>query len=257
MKIDLHVHTEFSADSRMSLEAAVAAARRKGLGGIAVANHNVFVPPPQLDDFVIIPACEYSTDAGHIITYFISEALDEGLEKDSLGRFRWQDILCRARSAGALAFLAHPYAPRHDVAEIFEHIDGIEAYNARIEHSSARGANAMAQKTAQDLALPFSAGSDAHFPAEVGAAYWEYDACSGSLAEIRTALADGRGRIFGGTAKAWWRPMSAWISAIGSKRLRGMPKLALRTAKALIKSVSPNRKPTLIDMKGDPSHEAV
>ncbi len=40
MRIDLHVHTAYSYDCWMSLERVVKAARRNGLDGIAVIDHN-------------------------------------------------------------------------------------------------------------------------------------------------------------------------------------------------------------------------
>ena len=252
MKFDLHVHTDASPDSRTTVAAAVRAAKKAGLDGIALANHNKFVIPPQTDGFVIIPACEYSTDAGHLITYFINSPLDEGLEKNAQGQYHWRDILERARAQNAIIILAHPYSPewanRDD--EVYTAVDGIEAYNARIEHAAAKEPNPRAQEKIRNLGCAFTAGSDAHFAREIGAAYWEYDAESGTLSEIYDALKSGTGRVYGGCAKAIWRPLSSWQMMFATKRWGRIPNLIARTAKATLQLIHPRRKPEPVDMKG-------
>ncbi len=252
MKFDLHVHTDASPDSRTTVEAAVCAAKNAGLDGFALANHNEFVIPPQTDGFVIIPACEYSTDAGHLITYFINSPLDEGLEKNAKGQYHWRDIVERARAQNAIIILAHPYAPAlpNREEEVYTAVDGIEAYNARIEHSAAKKANPRAQEKIRKLGCAFTAGSDAHFAREIGAAYWEYDAENGTLREIYDAIKSGSGRVYGGRAKAIWRPLSSWQMMFKTKCWSKIPNLIARTAKATVQLIYPKRKPELIDMKG-------
>lgn len=252
MKFDLHVHTDASPDSLTTVKSAVAAARKAGLDGIALTNHNKFVTPPQIDGFIIIPGCEYTTDAGHILTYFINSPLDEGLEKNAQGQYHWRDIVERARAQNAIVILAHPYAPewkcRDD--EVYTAVDGLEGYNARIEHSSAKLPNPRAQEKIVELSCAFTAGSDAHFASEIGAAYWEYSQSTGSYEEIYDAIKSGSGRIYGGRAKSIWRPLSSWQMMFSNKSWRRIPNLIARTAKAVLQLVYPKIAPTLIDMKG-------
>ncbi len=252
MKFDLHVHTDASPDSLTTVAAAVAAAKKAGLDGIALANHNKFVIPPQTDGFVIIPACEYSTDVGHILTYFISEPLDQGLSKNGQGQYHWRDILERARAQNAIVILAHPYSPEFAsrTDEVYAAVDGIEAYNARIEYSLAKNPNPRAQEKACELGCAFTAGSDAHFAREIGSAYWEYDAVDGSLEEIYTAMKSGSGRVYGGRAKAIWRPLSSWQMMYSTKRWGRIPNLIARTLKATLQLIHPKKAPVLIEMKG-------
>jgi len=247
MKFDLHVHTDASPDSSTSVESAVKAARRAGLNGIALANHNKYIIPPEVDDFIIIPGCEYTTDVGHLLTYFINSPLDDGLAKNSLGQYHWRDIVERARAQNAIIILAHPYAPEYERDnEVYSAVDGLEGYNARIEHSSAKHPNKRAVEKISELSCLFTAGSDAHFAAEIGAAYWEFSAETGSLEEIYSALKSGSGRIYGGTAKAIWRPLSSWQMMFSTGNWNRIPNLIARTAKAILQLFKKNRKPTFI-----------
>ena len=76
--IDLHTHTFFSGDGVSSPEDNIAAARAKGLHGFAVTDHNTCDAITYLlekglmredgqpvDDFLIIPGQEVTTDEGH------------------------------------------------------------------------------------------------------------------------------------------------------------------------------------------------
>lgn len=254
MRFDLHVHTQASIDSTMPLEDAICAAKKAGLSGIAVTNHNVFSPLPQVDDFILIPACEYTTDIGHVLTYFISSPLNEGLESDEKGCYPWQEIVARAREQDAVVIMAHPYCPDKPKPNGWQaHFDGIEGYNARIEHSaSQKGANARARSDIRRLGCAFTAGSDAHAPSEVGAAFWEYIPEKGDLDEIKYAIRNRQGVIYGGRAKPIWRVASAWINLHRRRNWKPKPviKLIIRTVVAAAKCVLPNKPAVFIDLNG-------
>nr|MDQ6914005.1 PHP domain-containing protein [Verrucomicrobiota bacterium] len=78
--IDLHTHTFFSGDGVSSPEENIAAAREKGLHGIAVTDHNtsdavIYLLEKGLmredgrpvDNFLIIPGAEVTTAEGHLL----------------------------------------------------------------------------------------------------------------------------------------------------------------------------------------------
>ncbi len=253
MKLDLHVHTRASADSPETLENMISAAKSAGLDGIAVTDHDCFSNVPKNEEFILIPACEYTTDGGHMLAYFINGPIDVGLEKDEKGRYPWREIVRRAHEMGGLVFLAHPYAPemtRDD--ELFASIDGIEGYNARIEHSLNRKANLYAQKKASELNLPVSAGSDGHYSREVGAAYFECDVTADThedkLSQIYSALKRGEGRIYGGRAKAIWKVKSGWLKTRRLRDWKRIPKLIPRTVRGILLSFLPKKSPQYIDL---------
>src|ERR671932_2054425 len=78
--IDLHTHTFFSGDGVSSPEDNIAAARKKGLHGFAVTDHNTCDAVTYLldkgllredgqpvDGFLIIPGVEVTTAEGHLL----------------------------------------------------------------------------------------------------------------------------------------------------------------------------------------------
>src|SRR5206468_11885551 len=79
LNIDLHTHSLFSGDGVSSPEDLIAAARVKGLNGIAITDHNTcdavnyllligFMRPDGLrvDDFLVLPGAEVTTADGHL-----------------------------------------------------------------------------------------------------------------------------------------------------------------------------------------------
>lgn len=207
MKFDLHVHTSLSHDSQMTTDELVAAARAAGLSGIAAADHNVFCRHREREGFYIIPSCEFSTDVGHLAVFFIKEDISASLPRDGTGRFSWRDVCDLAHKQGALVFLAHPFSPSCPRPnELYLHLDGIEVFNSRTVHSRIRGANMRALELCRRLNKPFSAGSDAHCPEEVGASYLEFDLPDSAMNEpdfeekLKAELLSRRGRVFAGSA---------------------------------------------------------
>ena len=176
MKIDMHVHTNASHDSPNTLAQIEEYAQSKGLSGVAICNHNIYVEYKS-DKIFIIPAAEYSTDAGHILVYFLQSDIAKQLQKNKNGLFFWQDLIDLAHSQGALCFLAHPFAPpKQRPAEFFKYIDGIEVINAKSEYALKADCNKQAQILCKKHALGFCAGSDSHFCGEIGSAYTQFEA---------------------------------------------------------------------------------
>src|SRR5690606_9732798 len=79
LKIDLHTHSYYSGDGVSSPEEMIAAARKKGLHGIALTDHNtcegieylleegLMRPDGEpVNDFLIIPGVEVTTAEGHL-----------------------------------------------------------------------------------------------------------------------------------------------------------------------------------------------
>lgn len=116
---DLHAHTTES-DGSLSLPAAVAIARERGLDFLAFAEHNTnsgWRHYPALSDaaFVLIRAEEMTTGHGHGVALGLHEWLDW-----RVGRIGGQavrtvnDVLRDARAQGALFYPAHPFIPFFD-----------------------------------------------------------------------------------------------------------------------------------------------
>ena len=205
MKFDLHVHTTCSSDSIMETEEIFAAAALRGIDGVAVANHDVFEKVESRDGIYVIPACEVSTDFGHMLIYFIKEDICKKLSRNERGVFSFSEVVCEARAQGALIFAAHPFSPeisRDD--SVWEDLDGVEIFNSRIVHSRIFDANERALSLCIEKNLAFSAGSDAHSKEEVGAAFIELDLTRDDMEspdfeeKFKAALLSGNGKVFAG-----------------------------------------------------------
>lgn len=234
MRFDLHIHSDYSLDSRSEVTEIIAAAKARGLHGIAITDHNnvsgsLDAIRANATDLVIIPGAEYSTEKGHLLVYFLKEGLENiGLERDSSGRFKSSDIIEHAHRQEALVFIAHPCnsGPMKDT-DILKKVDGIEAYNSRAAKWRNLTSNIDAMKHSLEMGLPFSAGSDAHFIDEIGSAFIELNIEDNSLDIIKKALCSRQGKIYGKTSSSLFRVKSDLIK---NKKLKAAirPRLILK-----------------------------
>ena len=87
MIIDLHTHTyPTSDDSRLTPDELISEAKRIGLDGICITDHDGFWKPKDIEKladkykFTVLPGCEVTTEEGHLLVY--------GLKKYIFG---WQN----------------------------------------------------------------------------------------------------------------------------------------------------------------------
>ena len=165
IKADLHTHTDASIDGRQTLPELIAAAKKRGLDAIAVTDHNYFQSLPEVEELLLIPGCEFSTDEGHITGLFLEEAPTVKPMQTAA------QAIDEIHRCGGIAVLAHPYQ------KVFERtvphgIDAIETANARAPYKY-KGANILAYALADEEKLPGIGGSDAHSIHELGNAYTE------------------------------------------------------------------------------------
>lgn len=225
-RVDLHLHTAASPDGRSSLEGIAKAAKAAGLDAIAVTDHDLCTPVPEvLEGVVLIPGCEVSTAAGHITGLF----LERPLPLEALGRLPAPEAAVEAiREAGGLAVLAHPYQRPGAAPEQFTFpLDAIEAVNARACFKVPE-ANEKAAALAQKRGLPAVGGSDAHDAAEVGNAYTELEAEALAVPALREALAAGRSRaVLRRNTSHLRKGLSQWTKARRGGSLPRLGKAAL------------------------------
>jgi predicted metal-dependent phosphoesterase TrpH len=178
--IDLHTHTFFSGDGVSSPEDLIASARAKGLQGVAITDHNTCgaityclekglmrADGTPVDDFLILPGVEITTDEGHLLC--IGTTLPQA---ESLKGRRAHEVCDLIHEHNGLAIPPHPYdlfraGIRFATLETLP-IDAIEVFNAA---TTLRRYNTYAFKYAQVRGLPMTAASDAHHAAAVGTAY--------------------------------------------------------------------------------------
>ena len=142
----------------------IAAAKRAGLGGIAITDHNTIAGWEKLgitSDFVVIPGVELDTDKGHLLLLGLEE-MPPCKEMELL--MDW------IKDHNVVAIPAHVYAlphrgPMGDYA--FEHFEIIEAINGNTSASLCKKAVQQAYKHHRK----FVCNSDAHKVKDLGPFY--------------------------------------------------------------------------------------
>src|SRR2546426_12535123 len=175
--IDLHTHSFFSGDGISSPEDLIAAARAKGLNGIAITDHTqcdvvnyllqkglMRLDGLPVNDFLVLPGVEVTTADGHLLCI--------GAELPYLKGKPAREVCDMIHERGGLAIPPHPYdlfraGIRFATLETLP-IDTLEVFNAA---TTLRRYNTFAFRYAQLRGLPMTAASDAHHAAAVGTAY--------------------------------------------------------------------------------------
>jgi len=171
LKIDLHVHTCYSYDSLITPEELVFYAKKHGLNGVAITDHDKIdgalniakLNIAKIPDFLIFPGIEISSLNGHIIGLNIQETIPAKLSVD--------ETVDRIHNAGGIAVACHPITffreslGRHANLK-FDLVEVINASALPFRYSVKHG-----KKLASQLGKPQIAGSDAHYGPEIGCAY--------------------------------------------------------------------------------------
>lgn len=172
IKIDCHVHTYYSPDSVNSPQAIIEACYHRGLDKVVIADHNTIAGALALRELapdLIIVGEEIKTDHGELIAFFVEEEVPAWLPLE--------EAIARLRAQGAIIGVSHPLESLRREAmgweallTIIDRVDFLEGFNARC---ILPGDNRRALALARERGLPVTAGSDAHSPMEIGAAYVE------------------------------------------------------------------------------------
>lgn len=173
IRIDLHVHTIFSGDATISPKFIVNQLySHPFIKGVAITDHDTLEGYNRVrklaatyEDILIIPGIEVSTQWGHVNILGVEEKPGIVLTIEKVVDF--------ARERGGVIVIPHPYRGS-DISERVKNIqaDAIEVFNPHATHQQ----NKMAEKLARAKNLPRVAGSDAHDPDEMWAAYTEVKA---------------------------------------------------------------------------------
>jgi predicted metal-dependent phosphoesterase TrpH len=214
MKVDFHVHTCYSGDSFTSLEAVVEACRKRGLGKVAITDHNTIAGALALSEMapdLVIVGEEIKTDVGEIIAYFLEEEVPKGLPV--------REAIARVREQGGLVGGPHPLDRLRREAmglthllTIIEQVDMLEAFNARTTFPVD---NHRVLDLAREWGLLVTAGSDAHVPWEIGRAYVEMPAFEGKDEFLRSLA---QGQIVGRLTTPLIHLTSTWAKCIKRRR---------------------------------------
>jgi predicted metal-dependent phosphoesterase TrpH len=173
LRIDLHVHTLYSIDSTIRPEELVAYARKRGLDGVAVTDHDCLESALKIQretEFFILPGMEVSSLDGHIVGLNVKEAVPKGLSAE--------ETVEKIHDAGGVAIACHPYSifkgsgrgMKGSLGQrVSSNFDAVEVINASsIPFRRSVGRN---EQLASKLNIARVAGSDAHYAPEIGYAY--------------------------------------------------------------------------------------
>ena len=174
-KMDSHIHSEYSPDSKSKLEDIFKIAKSKNIDIIGISDHNTVEGSKEAqkltknDDLLVIPSVEISALEGHILGFGCEENIRRDLQA--------AETIDLIHDQGGLAIIPHPYCfYRHgllckaDYKEL--KIDAIETKNARFIIGYC---NSKAKKLSKKENLPGLGASDAHFYKFVGDCYSKID----------------------------------------------------------------------------------
>jgi predicted metal-dependent phosphoesterase TrpH len=168
--IDLHMHTDHSPDCATPVETLLATARDRGLGAIAITDHNevsgALAAREMADDFgvqVIVAEEVKTAEQGEVIGLFIEDKIPRGMTM--------AETIAEIRRQGGLVYVPHPFDRLHSVPdyehllEIVEEIDVLEVFNPRVALTAF---NEEAERFAAKYRIVPGAGSDSHVAQGLG-----------------------------------------------------------------------------------------
>lgn len=173
IRVDLHSHTMWSGDSTTTPDEVEQAIRESGLDVLCITDHNTTKGALALADRMpcrIVVGEELRTYAGEIIGLFLAERVPMGVSPVEAAEL--------IRSQGGVVYVPHPFDPtkRHLTSAALDElvelglVDAIEGLNAK---TSLASLNRRAVEYARAHGLLIGAGSDAHVPDALGAAFVE------------------------------------------------------------------------------------
>ena len=203
----MHMHTMWSGDATTTPDELREALDESHIDVLCVTDHGTVNGAIRLADELgcrVVVGEEVKSGSGEIIGLFLTERLPLGLSATQ--------VVNTIRDQNGIVYIPHPFDPmRHCLKEDVLHalaadggLDAIEVLNAKVSLSSL---NRRAADFAAEFDLPGGAGSDAHEPSAIGAAFVEMpDFVDGDAASFLQSLRQGRVVGHHYDAPRRWRP---------------------------------------------------
>lgn len=197
LKMDSHIHSEYSPDSKSKIEDIFKIAKSRNIDIIAISDHNTVEGSKVAqkltkndEELFVMPSIEISSQEGHIIGY----GCEDNIKRD-LGAAETIDLI---HDQGGLAIIPHPYCfYRHGLLCKADYkdlkIDAIETKNARYIVGYC---NSKAKKLSKKENLPPLGASDAHYYKFVGDCYTNID-CEKDIDSILKAIKKNKVKAMG------------------------------------------------------------
>ena len=198
VRVDCHLHTAVSGDAVTSIDELAERVEHEHLDVVCITDHNVTAAAVAAAERGIgarvIVGEEIRTRDGDVIGLFLTERIPYVLPL--------AEAIAKIRETGGLVYLPHPFDPGRSTLKpaVSERLcsegiaDIVEVFNAKIVEQEQ---NRQAALLAARYDLPGGAGSDAHDPDGIGAAYLEmpdFDGPADFLAALRHASVVGEYR---------------------------------------------------------------
>ena len=186
LKLDLHIHSQYSEDATGSPKELIRILQKKGLQGMAITDHNTVdgslkalkVKPKE---FIVIPGVEISTKDGHMLALNVTENIKRHLTVE--------ETVEKIIDAGGLPIVPHLFRnmsgiKKEKLKNIQTKISAIEVFNS----CSLPQTNLKTAKIAKEYGLGGTGGSDAHDPIYAGYAYTTVDTMDINIDSILTEI---------------------------------------------------------------------
>ncbi|MCK5916361.1 MAG: PHP domain-containing protein, partial [Deltaproteobacteria bacterium] len=201
--IDLHLHTSpASPCASDSVDAMIEEAKRIGLQGICLSDHNYVWSTEAVQalrekhDFLVLRVNEIVTEQGDMLVF--------GFYEDIQGIIKLAELKKQVAAVGGFIVGAHPFrgfltfgaddvgltAEKAMAREMFKLVDGVETLNGKVTKTE----NGLAQNVANGLGLPATGGSDAHDVSTVGLYATAFEQAIDSEEDLLDALKKGKYR---------------------------------------------------------------
>ena len=172
LRLDLHVHSDRSPDSRLPLDAIARQLPYAGVRGFALTDHNSVAGHREIPHLVaaypgivVLPGVEVSTREGHLLAYGVREV--PPVHRPLLETVEW------VRARGGESVLAHPFRLAHGAGRKAAESAPVTGIEVRNGHSS-EITNYRAEVVAARRGLAATGGSDVHELSDLGRAYTEF-----------------------------------------------------------------------------------
>jgi predicted metal-dependent phosphoesterase TrpH len=173
VRVDCHLHTVVSGDAVTTLDQIAERAAQNRIDVVCITDHNettaALAAARNGIGVRVIVGEEIRTPDGDVIGLFLAERIPYVLPL--------AEVTGRIRAQGGLVYVPHPFdRERSSLGPVLAglcaggHVDVVEVFNAKVADQAL---NDRAAELAARFALPGGAGSDAHDPEGIGAAYLE------------------------------------------------------------------------------------
>jgi predicted metal-dependent phosphoesterase TrpH len=179
MVIDLHTHSyPASSCSSVSEDQLIEEAKRIGLDGICLTDHNYVWNPDRVKElnqkhgFLVLRGNEITTDQGHMLVFGLNTNIRER------GIIKLDELRREVKKVDGFMIVVHPFRgfltfgveqlglnlEKAIKRPLFKYVDAVEVMNGKVTKEE----NDFASEVAAGLGLPGIGGSDAHKASEIG-----------------------------------------------------------------------------------------